>query len=411
MKENLKIYFTGLVTGILLLCVAAAVLCITGVLDPSIILRKSQSQDKNTVYDGRTEKELREAGSLIDRYYLNKTDRQKTQDSLVQAMVDSLGDKYADYYDKKEVSRLNEFLTGSYQGIGAYLTENTTEGAVYIISTFKGSPARKAGLKPGDRVIKVNGEDVSGKTVSEVSDLVRAGRAGTSVTLTIQRGKKKKERDIKVVRDKIETDTVASASLPDHVGYIRISSFEEVTVKQFSSALDELKKDGMKRLVIDLRNNGGGVLSSCVSMLDKLLPKELLVYTVDKDKNRKEYRAENADQLDIPITVLVNGNTASASEIFSGALQDYKRAEIIGTQTYGKGIVQSTYEMSDGTIIKFTTSKYYTPKGRCIHGKGITPDVEFKDAEGEQPAFSDSPKKLLKDKCIKKAFDEVKKID
>ena len=211
------------------------------------------------------------------------------------------------------------------------------------------------------------------------------GEEGTTVNVTMYRPSEDTYIDFTVERAVVNVPTVTYKMLENNIGYIQVTEFDEVTVEQFSAAIDDLESQGMEKVIFDLRDNGGGLLTSVCSMLDRILPEELLVYTIDKDGNREEEWAQNPDQIDLPMVVLVNGNTASASEIFAGTLKDYDKAEIIGTTTFGKGIVQTIIPLNDGSALKLTTSEYYTPAGICIHGKGIEPDltVEY-DAEAEE---------------------------
>ena len=237
--------------------------------------------------------------------------------------------------------------------------------------------AKKAGLKAGDLVYKVDGVNITKKTISEIQNLVK-GEKGTKVVLTIKRNGKNKK--ITVVRDEIVLKTIKYKILEDDIGYIKITQFEDMTVDQFNFAVSSLQLDGIKKLVIDLRGNPGGLLSSVSEILDRLLPSDLLLsYIEDKYGNRESYSTEDDEEVDLPIVVLVNGNSASASELFTGAMKDYERATVIGTTTFGKGIVQGFVYFTDGGALKITTAKYYTPSGVCIHKKGIEPDYVVED--------------------------------
>ncbi|MDE7052064.1 MAG: S41 family peptidase, partial [Lachnospiraceae bacterium] len=242
----------------------------------------------------------------------------------------------------------------------------------------------RAGIKAGDIIYAVDGESTAGKDLTTVLSKIK-GEAGTKVVLKIWRKGGRNYLDIEVTRKIIEENTVSSKMLPGNTGYIKVTGFEEVTNKQFSNAVSNLEKSGMKSLIIDLRDNGGGLLTAATGMLDRLLPKGLLVYTKDKSGVAEEYFAEDDRCVKVPMAILVNGNSASASEVFSGALQDNGVAKLVGTKTFGKGIVQTIFGMDDGTAIKMTTSRYYTPKGRNIHKTGLEPDIEVNLDENTLP--------------------------
>ncbi|MBO7354264.1 MAG: S41 family peptidase, partial [Lachnospiraceae bacterium] len=317
----------------------------------------------------------------MDYYYNGEIDMDKMYDAMLHAAVNSLGDPYSVYYSPDEYSALLESSSGIYSGIGATISQDMTTKAMTIVTPFTNSPAYNAGLCSGDQIIGVDGESVIGEDLSDVVTKIK-GLEGTSVNITILRDGE--EITFTVTRAKIEVEFVSHKMLEDNIGYILVSEFEETTADQFSAAIADLQKQGMKGLVVDIRNNPGGLYNIVCEMLDRILPKgDLLVYTEDK-YGRKAYNyAENTDTLDMPIAVIVNGNSASASEIFSGALQDHGKAVIVGTQSFGKGIVQSVIPiLYDGSGVKLTSSRYFTPNGVCIHGTGITPDVVVELEEG-----------------------------
>ena len=257
-------------------------------------------------------------------------------------------------------------------------------GIITIVKPFDDAPTAEAGILKDDILYAVEGEEVTGEDLNMVVAKLK-GEEGTTVNVTIYRATEDRYIDVAVKRAVVNVPTVTYKMLDDQIGYIQISEFEEVTAEQFAAAVDDLESQGMKSLIFDLRDNGGGLLDSVCDILDRVLPKELLVYTEDKNGNREEEWAKDDDRIEVPMVVLVNGNTASASEIFTGALKDYDEAEIIGTTTFGKGIVQSIVPLFDGSAVKLTSAKYYTPSGVCIHGTGIEPDqvVEY-DKELEE---------------------------
>lgn len=311
---------------------------------------------------------------LVNNYYLGEVTEEQYQTGMLKGLMEALDDPYSCYYTKEEYASLMESSSGVYCGIGAYVSQNVTTGIITIVKPFVDGPAYNAGILPGDTIYKVNGEEVTGTDLTKVVGNMK-GEEGTEVTVTIVREGEKEPIDYVIKRGTVEVPTIAFEMLEDKIGYIYVSEFDEITVTQFKSAISELEDQGMKGLVIDVRDNPGGLLDACVKMLDRLLPKGLLVYQEDKNGTRlSENYADNKEQLDVPMAVIVNGNSASASEIFSGALQDYEKATIVGTQSFGKGIVQSVFPIGDGSAIKVTISKYFTPKGRNIHGTGIEPD-------------------------------------
>lgn len=312
---------------------------------------------------------------LVDNLYLEDVDQDKLAEGIYKGFIGSLNDPYSTYYTEEEYKSLMESSSGIYCGIGATVSQDVSTGIITVVKPFKDGPAYKAGLLPGDIIYKVEGEEVTGVDLTEVVSRMK-GVEGTRVTISIVREGESEPMDFTITRREIEVPTIEVQMLKDKIGYIIVSEFDEVTVAQFVEAVDQLEKEGMKGLVVDLRNNPGGLLSSVVNMLDRILPKGLIVYTEDKNGKREEENATNDDKLNVPLAVIINGNSASASEIFAGAVQDYEVGTIVGTTSFGKGIVQKVIPLSDGTAVKLTISKYFTPKGRNIHGTGIVPDIE-----------------------------------
>ncbi len=333
------------------------------------------------------EEKLDKIDKIIDYNYLNPEDidLDKLEQGIYAGYVAGLEEDYTTYYTPEEFAAVMESSSGKYSGIGAYVSQNMSTGIITIIKPFEGAPAAEAGILKDDILYAVEGEEVTGEDLNMVVARLK-GEEGTTVNVTIYRASEDAYMDFEVTRAVVNVPTVAYEMLDGQIGYIQISEFEQVTAEQFAAAVDDLEAQGMKALIFDLRDNGGGLLDSVCDILDTVLPQELLVYTEDKDGNREEEWAKDDDRINVPMAVLVNGNTASASEIFTGALKDYDEAEIIGTTTFGKGIVQSIIPMSDGSALKLTSAKYYTPSGVCIHGTGIEPDqiVEYdREAEGD----------------------------
>lgn len=333
-------------------------------------------QDTATTEDegigSEVEAKLNAMDSLMDLFYMEDVDTDTAKEMIYKAYLASYGDKYTVYYTPDECKNLLESTTGKFEGIGAVCRKND-DGTVEIMDAYEDAPAYAAGLRNGDIITTVDGTDITGLDLTSTVALIK-GDKGTSVHLDAIRDETAFSVD--VVRDEIHTQTVKYEMRENQIGYLSISEFDDVTTQQYKDALQALEDAGMQGLVIDLRDNPGGVLDTVVKMLDYTLPDGLIVYTENKSGKRTEYKGTDGHELDIPIAVLVNGNSASASEIFAGAMQDYDKGEIIGTQTFGKGIVQSILPFNDGSAIKITVSRYFTPRGTCIHGEGITPDVE-----------------------------------
>jgi len=341
---------------------------------------------------------------LVDNYYLEGVDPKVYADGIYKGFIGSLNDPYSTYYTAEEYKALMESSSGVYHGIGATVSQNVKTGVITIVKPFKTGPAYEAGLLPGDIIYMVEGEEVTGVDLTEVVSKMK-GEEGTKVRISILREGETKPMEFTITRRQIEVPTIDYQMLEDNIGYIEISEFDEITVSQFKEAVDKLEAKGMKGLVIDVRNNPGGLLEAVCKMLDRLLPKGLLVYTEDKYGNRVEEKAEDSQKLKVPLAVIINGNSASASEIFAGAVQDYGIGTIVGTTSFGKGIVQKVIPLTDGTAVKLTISKYFTPKGRNIHGTGITPDVEVELNEELLKEIEIPPEK---DNQLQKAIEVVK---
>ncbi|MBH1942457.1 S41 family peptidase [Mobilitalea sibirica] len=340
---------------------------------------ETQSIKDEKSYDKIIEKlELLEM--IVDNYYLENVDDKVFEDGIYKGFMSSLEDPYSTYFTKDEYKALVESSSGIYHGIGATVSQDVKTGIITIVKPFAGGPAFKAGLLPGDIIFKVEEEEVTGLDLSEVVSRMK-GKEGTEVHISIMREGEVEPLEFTITRREIKVPTIEYQMLKDKIGYIVISEFDEITISQFKNAMTKLEEDGMKGLVVDVRNNPGGLLHSVVRILDRLLPKGLIVYTEDKYGNRLEEKAIDSKRCNLPIAVLINGNSASASEIFAGALQDYEAATVVGTTSFGKGIVQKVIPLTDGTAVKLTISKYFTPKGRNIHGTGIAPDIEVELAE------------------------------
>lgn len=373
--ENKKQFIRGFAVGVVITAVVAGGVsfgsrALTKVSDE----KKAESGELNLTSTA-VEDKITEIETLVQKYYLNEIDTEQVENYLYKGMIAGLDDAYAAYYTKEEYQSMMDSTNGSYYGIGVEMSQNMTTGIITITRVFEGSPAEEAGLLPGDVIYKVQDTEVTGEDLTKVVSMVK-GAEGTTVPISVAREGESDYLTFDVERRTIEIATVEHRMLDGNIGYISIASFDDVTVNQFLTALEDLENQGETALIIDLRNNGGGLVSSAGSILDRLLPEGLIVYTEDKYGNREELKSDAENYFDKPLAVLVNGNSASASEIFAGAIKDYGIGTLVGTQTFGKGIVQKVYPLSDGTAVKLTVSKYYTPKGNNIHGIGIAPDVE-----------------------------------
>lgn len=338
------------------------------------------------------------------KYYLNKIDADNVEQNIYKGFAKGLQDPYAEYYTKEEFKQLTEEDSGEYEGIGISVAKDTDTGYAEIVSVFKDQPAYKAGLKTGDLIIAVNKKSTMNMELQEVVSEIKK-KENKKVVLTIYRDKKSKDYTVK--KSSVQLDTVSYKMKEKKIGYIAVSQFLENTGDQFDKAVTALEKKGMKSLIIDLRDNGGGLLNTCTQMVSRVIDKDkLIVYTKDKEGNKEEFKSDSGKTLEIPIIILVNGNTASASEIMTGCLKDYGKATVVGTTTYGKGIVQNIMPLTDGSAIKFTIAKYYTPNGTDIHKKGIKPDVKVKMSDAQWKKAQTDEKA---DKQLKKAIELLEK--
>ena len=311
------------------------------------------------------------AQHFINEYYVNEADSSKLINGAIDGMVKSLDDQHSRYLDSKQYNDLKQHTEASFGGIGIVM--GFKDSKVNVISVMEGTPGEAAGLRAGDEILAVDGVPVTKYHPDEVALHVR-GEIGTKVVLTIARNGED-NKDYTIERASIHVKTAAGKMLEDNIGYIRISSFAEKTAEEFKDSLAKLESENMKSLIIDLRENPGGLVTSCVDISQTVVPKGLIVSVIHRDGSKEEYKSELAE-CKYPIIVLVNGNSASASEILAGALQDTKAAQIVGTKSYGKGSVQAVFPLGTGDAMKLTVAKYYTPSGRSIDGTGIEPDVK-----------------------------------
>lgn len=314
--------------------------------------------------------------SIEQEYYKNPSESALVE-GAIKGMFEGLNDPYSTYMTKKEFDALLEYTKGSFGGIGVYVSAED-DGFITIVSPIEDTPGARAGLKAGDKILKVDGETVSSKDIDKAVSKMK-GEPGTKVTITIAREGVQEPFDVHITREEIRIQTVKSEVKEDGIGYIRITTFDEKTAADFKTNLNALKSKGIKALVIDLRDNPGGLLDQCQEIADELLGKGTIVYTRDRSGNEEYLKSDEESKLGLPIAVLVNGGSASASEILSGAIKDNKAGILVGTKTYGKGLVQQVFPLEDGSGYKLTVSQYFTPSGAYINKKGIQPDIEEKD--------------------------------
>lgn len=331
----------------------------------SLFGSSSSSDDKLT-------KSLKNIKSLLKKYYLNDIDEDKAIDGAIEGYVSALGDKYTEYIPKDEMEEYTQNLMGNYVGIGIYMAKNTQDNTIVVISPIKYSPAEEAGILPGDIIKKIDGVEYNGDSMDSAANNIK-GVEGSTVKLEIQRGQEIKTFEI--TRKKITTNPVVAEKLENNIGYLEVSSFDENTAENFKAKYEELKSQGITSLIIDLRNNGGGLVEEALKIADYIVPKdkELLV-TVDKDGKEKVEKSKEDVLIDMPIVVLVNKNSASSTEILAGALKDLNEATIVGNTTYGKGVIQQLLQLKDGAGLKVTVEEYYTPNRTKINGVGIEPN-------------------------------------
>ncbi|MDO5345677.1 MAG: S41 family peptidase [Lachnospiraceae bacterium] len=359
-----------------------------------------------------TLQKLQEVTRKIEDSFLYEADGEQLSEYLFRGVAAGLQDPYASYYSAEELQNVLDISSGAYYGIGITLLQDIQTGIFRVAGVYQDSPAWEAGLRADDQLLEVDGTAIGGMDLSQVVAMIREKQE--EVGLTISRNGQ--ELQVQVVPTDVEIPTVSWQMLEGNIGYLRITEFDTVTVQQFREALADLEERGMEALVTDVRDNPGGNLDSVCEILDELLPEGLIVYAENKNGEREEYTSDEEHKFTKPVAVLVNGNSASASEIFAGVLQDYELGPVVGTQTYGKGVVQRTYLLSDGSALKLTTDKYYTAKGQDIDGKGVTPDViveenslgaaETETPEAEQPA--ETGEAAGEDRTLQKAIELLK---
>ncbi|MCM1091805.1 MAG: S41 family peptidase [Butyrivibrio sp.] len=364
-KKSWGLFVLGLVIGLLVSLIIV-----------SVIFKQNVRLSDDTLLNDQVLGKIESLEQLIhNRFYLAEMTDGELEEGIYRGMLAALNDPYSEYYTAEELTALMDQTEGIYYGIGAYVGLDSVTALPKISGIIAGTPAEEADLRPDDLIYRVNDQSMYGMSLTEAVALIK-GPAGTTVKLTIVRSGESDYLEISVPRRKVESPTVNFEMLDEELAYIEITEFDDVTVDQFADALAMAKGSNMKGLILDLRGNPGGSLSAVVDIARMLLPEGLIVYTEDKNGERSEYRCDGSRELKVPLVVLINGNSASASEILSGAIQDYGLGTLVGTTTFGKGIVQQIISLEDGSAVKLTISSYFTPNGRNIHGTGIEPDVE-----------------------------------
>ena len=382
-----KEYTAGVLTGVLVVTLAVGGVKFV-----------QQRQYNGVLSDTSHVQKIEYLEKLIDQEYLGEVDNDEMAEGVYAGLVYGLGDVYSRYYTADEYAQETASTDGAYAGIGVSIQKNKN-GGVQIAECYEGGPGAEAGLQTGDVITAINDTDVTDMELSDVVSMIRENKDKT-VVLTVLRENEDSSREISVDVTDVELPSVSGEMIDESTGYIQITQFTGVTPQQYKDTFAELKDKGMERLVIDLRDNPGGLLTSVCDILREILPEGLIVYTEDKNGKKTKMKSDEEHQFTKPLAVLVNGNSASASEIYSGAIQDYGIGKIVGTQTYGKGVVQQIFDLDDGTAVKLTIAEYFTPKGRSINGKGITPDVKVEYENNEENPDADNQ--------LDKAVEEVK---
>jgi len=366
-------YLLGLLSGMALMVVAwVAFMSFDGVPTPVRTVAPTAAAAAAELEAANVMQKLSHIHQIIESNFIGDFDLELAVETMFAGFVYGAGDPYTVYMDRETFASFREETEGSFIGIGVSITVDVTDNRILIISPFEGSPAFEAGILPGDKIIRINGYEVFGDGINEAIRMMR-GEAGTEVVVTIYRESNGTTFDVPIIRDVIEVETVRSNVLENNIGYIRISQFDRVTYEQFVTAYERLLDQNVQGLILDLRNNPGGLLDVVNNITNMLVPEGIITYTEDA-QGRRVYVPSDERHIEIPLIVLVNGNSASASEVLSGAVLDTGVGELLGTTTFGKGLVQNIFPLRDGSAVKVTVQRYYTPSGRSIHGEGITPN-------------------------------------
>lgn len=412
MESENKAYLKGLLTGILsgiivvlLVIVGMNLKKVADVTNENRISKEESGENEAADFDDIISK-MQAIYKNLDNLYLGEMDLGKMEDAVCKAMVSSLGDVYTVYYNTEELNAMMETVTGSYCGIGIAVGQDSDTNQIFVTSVFSKGPAQEAGVRVGDEIISIDGKKIADNDLDTVVSWVK-GEKGSSLTMTVKRKEKTLKMDM--IRNEVEIDTVYSKMLEDKIGYIQISEFDEITMTQFQEAVENLKKEGMEKVVIDLRNNPGGRMDVVCDIANTFLEKDkLIIYTEDKKgKKEEEYSNREGELIGMPMVTLVNKNSASASELFAGVVKDYGLGKVVGTQTFGKGIAQRLVHLPGGTsALKITYSKYYSPGGVNIHEVGVTPDEVVKLPGGAESIYE--MEAGAEDTQLKKAMELLK---
>lgn len=379
-QREKRSYKNGLLTGFLMGMGVFLLLLIGNGIVSNILGDKTDSVSLSEEDLDSVNQKIKRIETYLDKYYMEDIDEEALVDGLYYGMTASLGDPYTGYYNQEEYEKLEQSSNGEYCGIGVVVRQDTETNEIYVDRVYSNSPAMEAGIEEGDVIYSVDGELVEGLTMEELTALV-LGEKNTTFEMSVMR--EDECLDFELTRREITVDTVSYEMKEDKIGYIKIEEFDGVTAEQVEDAINDLNEQGMESIIIDLRDNPGGRLDALKHIAGMFLEEDkLLIYSKTKDGTRTDYYTEKEDiKLDIPMVVLVNEESASAAEAFSGAMQCYERAEIVGTTTFGKGIMQSIFPLEDGSALKITIGKYYLPNDENIHKIGITPDYEVENPE------------------------------
>jgi len=402
------LFFVGLVVGIGVALLAVGIgfagLGIQNAMEQSKADNTDVKVDESSALNSYTIAKLQALEETINQYFfLHDVPEEDLQNGMFKGLLASLGDPYSEYYTAEELTSMMEQSQGIYYGIGAYVQLDTNTGLPKISGVIEGSPAEAADLRANDLIYEVDGTSTYGLNLTEAVALIK-GPEGTNVEITLIREGESDYVSLTLTRQKVESPTVEFRMLEDNMAYIQVTEFDDVTVDQFAEALAMARGSDAEGIILDLRGNPGGNLGAVVDMCNMILPEGMIVYTEDKNGKRDEYKCDGKRELELPLVVLVDMNSASAAEIMAGAIKDHGIGTLVGTTTFGKGIVQQIMSFRDGSAVKITVSAYYTPSGNNIHGIGIEPDVicEF---DGEAYYGSeDHP-----DNQLEKAKDVLKK--
>lgn len=416
-KNFLNGLFTGVMAAVLVMTVAFCIKQVIVIYGNNSSVQASQKSKTSETAEQETEvsvvndevlEKMETIEKVIDNYYYEEDVERKTlEDGIYDGMVSALGDPYSTYYSEEELKDIMQQTEGIYYGIGAYVSLDMATGLGQISGVIAGTPAEAANLREGDLIYEVDGVSAAGMELTEIVGMIK-GEEGTIVHLTLIREGEDDYVEVDIERKKVESPTVNYEVYDNGMGYIQITEFDEITIDQFTEAMAVCKGSDVKGIILDLRSNPGGNLSAVVQIAREILPEGLIVYTEDRNGERTEYTCDGKNQIDVPMVVLINGNSASASEILAGAIKDYKIGTLVGTTSYGKGIVQRIISLDDGSAVKLTVSSYFTPNGNNIHGIGIEPDVvcEF-DSESYYEKDIDNQLEEAK-KVLQNLIDDVK---